>query len=157
MRNAISAWRLGAIAHRIELNVKVAMLSMLKRLRPITSSQPSADSAARRRSPPDSWSGPRSLVQARGRCSPAILRKDTLAIDVSSTSMKVAIDTTSATSQGLRSPAADRGSTSKRLAHASRRSSHLHRRHDRHAGADIDIAAAWSKTIFTGTRCTTFT
>ena len=39
---------------------------------------------------------------------PAIWRNATLAIDVSSTSMKVAIETTTAMSQGLRSPAADR-------------------------------------------------
>ncbi len=37
-------------------------------------------------------------------------RSATLAIVVSSTSMKVAIDTTTAISHGLRSPAAERGS-----------------------------------------------
>ncbi len=39
---------------------------------------------------------------------PAIWRSDTLAMAVSSTTMKVAIDTTKAISQGLRSPAAER-------------------------------------------------
>jgi len=39
---------------------------------------------------------------------PAMLRSATLAIEVSSTCMKVAIEITTATSHGLRSPAAER-------------------------------------------------
>ena len=41
---------------------------------------------------------------------PAMWRSDTLAIVVSSTSMKVAIETMTAISQGLFGPAAERGS-----------------------------------------------
>ena len=64
------------------------------------------------------------------------MRSDTLAIAVSSTTMKVAIETTTATSQGLRSPAAERLGPSRAGAWSLIA---LSRRHDRHAGAELHV------------------
>ena len=81
-------------------------------------------------------------------------RSATLAIAVSSTCMKVAIDTTQAISHGLRSPAAERlasHSAAGRVAHRT------------FTVGTTDMpgpswtSGGWSKVIFTGTRCTTFT
>ena len=70
---------------------------------------------------------------------PAMYCSATLAIEVSSTCMKVAIEITTATSQGLRSPAAERLGRSATAVRWPSGSSHLHGRHHRHAGADIDV------------------
>src|SRR5215471_6686506 len=71
---------------------------------------------------------------------PAILRSATLAIEVSSTCMKVAIETMTAISQGLRPPAADRLSSRRRLSSLPLMpSTHLDVGLDRHAGTEEDF------------------
>src|ERR1700722_13661343 len=65
-------------------------------------------------------------------------RSATLAIEVSSTCMKVAIETTTAISQGLRSPAPDRVSASPDVPWPSI-SPHLDVGEDGHAGPEIQI------------------
>src|SRR4051812_16853798 len=64
-------------------------------------------------------------------------RSATLAIAVSSTSMKVAIETMTAISHGLFGPAAERGRSALRLNFSA--SANRHARADRHAGRDVAI------------------
>src|ERR1700731_813475 len=72
-----------------------------------------------------------------------MLRKATLAIEASNTCMKVAIEITTATSQGFRFPAAERLRLSDchRLPMLIGRSSDLHGRYYRHSRAHVDIGS----------------
>ena len=89
---------------------------------------------------------------------PAMWRSATLAIDVSSTSMKVAMDTTTAISQATALAGRRSALSFVRLILVSidhqtliGHSSNLHLRHHRHPRSDINVGC-FSKTIFTGTR-----
>src|SRR3954468_3142522 len=70
---------------------------------------------------------------------PAMWRSETLAIVVSSTSMKVASDTTTAISHGLCAPAAERGNESEAAA-TPRPSLERDAGLDRHARPDVVLA-----------------
>src|ERR1700712_5639974 len=68
---------------------------------------------------------------------PAMWRSETLAMVVSSTSMKVASDTTIAMSHGLWSPAAERGRDAEEPVRRPASSVDRHAVLDRHAGPDV--------------------
>ncbi len=86
-------------------------------------------------------------------------RSDTLAMVVSSTSMKVASDTTIAMSHGLCLPAAERGNDAEEAA-----ATRCPYSTDTLGLTDMPgptgyfcSSSGWSNTILTGTRCVTFT
>ena len=86
-------------------------------------------------------------------------RSETLAIVVSSTSMKVASDTTIAISHGLCLPAAERGNDAEEPPPRARPQSSETLGLTDMPGPTwyFCSSSGWSNTILTGTRCVTFT
>ncbi len=78
-------------------------------------------------------------------------------MEVSSTTMKVAMEMTPMMVQGLRLPATERSGVQRAVAAAAGHQRTLTLGSTLMPGPSVQSRGTWSSTIFTGTRCTTLT